>query len=137
MAGNYNSKMATTIVGMMRILRATISLNNNNNHSRIDEEGAEALLETLENTTAIANNSVVITAEVAERIIEVAVAARITKQIRPSSNLTIPRPMVLEAIAMEVVVDAVDAARDTREAIIIFTEQTNVTKTKEYKQPPV
>ena len=38
---------------------------------------------------------------------------------------------------MEVVVDAVDAARDTREAIIIFTEQTNVTKTKEYKQPPV
>lgn len=137
MAGNYNSKMATTIVGMMRILRATISLNNNNNHSRIDEEGAEAQLETLENTTAIANNSVVITAEVAERIIEVAVAARITKQIRPSSNLTIPRPMVLEAIAMEVVVDAVDAARDTREAIIIFTEQTNVTKTKEYKQPPV
>ena len=122
---------------MMRILRATISLNNNNNHSRIDEEGAEAQLETLENTTAIANNSVVITAEVAERIIEVAVAARITKQIRPSSNLTIPRPMVLEAIAMEVVVDAVDAARDTREAIIIFTEQTNVTKTKEYKQPPV
>ena len=94
MAGNYNSKMATTIVGMMRILRATISLNNNNNHSRIDEEGAEAQLETLENTTAIANNSVVITAEVAERIIEVAVAARITKQIRPSSNLTIPRPMV-------------------------------------------
>ena len=137
MAGNYNSKMATTIVGMMRILRATISLNNNNNHSRIDEEGAEAQLETLENTIAIANNRVVITAEVAERIIEVAVAARITKQIRPSSNLTIPRPMVLEAIAMGVVVDAVDAARDTREAIIIFTEQTNVTKTKEYKQPPV
>lgn len=136
-----NSRTAPT-VGMMRILRVTISLSSSssNNHHRIDEVGVEGQLETLENITKTANsNSVVTTAEVAELVIEVVVAALITNKTRPPlySNHTILRLMVSEAIAMGVAVDAGDAAKDSREAITISTELTNTTKTKEYKRQPV